>query len=354
MTEHQESQTQKEKILEKKNIFCYASLVVCLGIILLLVICKLDALYVTNTNEHYMFYRYVQPICNNIADSAIILGLGTLLLDLFGYLSYSRKRISEVFTEQQMVDILNEDYKKELKLNLLKSIYKPNTEDSEKLLSLFDGKLSAIMDTYYYNSYMFFLKCSIISIGDRKYFEKRVDKVVTYKEVNSNKTNTIETIIKIVLCDIEANDQSSEILPFGDVKVKVKDKWLKENEDFIVDPKPYKDDGTGKTKTVYACKFKKPVEIENELNIEFSYKTIAPIEDREYTIHLDHLCKNMRCKFSYDDKDMDVGVKGFNFNTDTKLGFTPLIHKGLCEIESNDWVLPGEGVVFSLFEKKRP
>ena len=359
-TKLEESVAQLEKKQENKNIFFYSLIAVLLGLLALTIICIIDIRFSVDAEMHKIFFDYIKPLVTNIANSAIILGTGTLLIDLFGYLSYFRKRLSEVFTEQQIVDILNDDYKKELMVRLLKSIYKPNTDDSEKLISLFDGRLNAIMDTYYYSSYSFFCDCSIINFGDVKCFEKKIEKVVTYKEVNNQNTNEIEVILRL-LCPCINTSSDESIQYFDDISVVVEGKKLKcgrdtdkcaEGEfDVIIHSDVIDDDVTGKQKTLYTCKFSKKYEIKNELHIELKYKTIVPIDDREYTVHMDHLCKNMRCKFSYNIDEMDVGVKGFNFSTDPKTGFKDVNHKGLCEIESQDWVLPGEGVEFSIFEK---
>ena len=77
-----------------------------------------DVAVLTSTGEpiniEYMF-RYEnlwKPIINNTGITLIVLGVGSLFLELHGYASYFQKKISEVFIEKEMLNILTKEYKK--------------------------------------------------------------------------------------------------------------------------------------------------------------------------------------------------------------------------------------------------
>lgn len=322
-----------------------ACLVICLGIIGLLVFCKLDIKCSANYNSVY--YDYVRPLGVNISNSLIILGAGTLLLDLNGYLSYFRIRLSEVFTNHEMIDLLSSDYKRQLKYQLLNSIYKPDTEDSQALLTLFDSKLAnMLMDDFYYESYSLLGNCKIIEINGKSYIQKDIKKTVKYKEINSSKDNRVSNFLGIDCNVIEGIDEE----PFTLHSVKINGRLLSEEEYFIKTNR-FSVLNSKLEKISYDCMLKEHKPFENSIKLEQEYTVIAPITDREYNIRLRKLCKKMRCSFVYDSSKMDILAKGFIFSTTGSPAFDIMHVESLCELESNDWLLPGEGIAFTVIEK---
>lgn len=322
-----------------------AGFVICLGIIGLLVFCKLDIKYASNSYRIYV--DYVRPLGTNISNSLIILGTGTLLLDLNGYLSYFRIRLSEVFTSHEMIDLLNSDYKRQLKYQLLKSIYKPDTEDSQALLTLFDSKLAnMMMDDFYYESYSLLGNCTIKEINGGYYIHKHIKKTVKYKEINSSKENSISTFLGIDCNAINEIDEKQFTLH----SVRINDKLLKE-DDYTIETNRYSVLNSKIEKISYDCMLKENMPFENSIKLDEEYTVIAPLTDREYNIRLRKLCKKMRCSFIYDSSKMDILAKGFNFSTSASSDFEIKSADSFCELESNDWLLPGEGISFTVIEK---
>lgn len=287
------------------------------------------------------YLGFVQPILYNIGVIFIVLAAGTMLMELFGYVSFFQKRIAEVFTEKKMVNIISEEYQRELKSNLIECIYKPDTVDSKEILNLFDNKLSNIMDTYYYSSFDIFAECSLL---DGKYIKKEITRTIVFKEINSKKNNSFKELLSLSYKDL--ND--------GGKYKPVEMHHVYVNGDELVKGKDYDEINT-KSKKPYPQKvtflLNNDAIIDNELTLILKYDTIVPLQDRNYSTTMNSLCKNMRCRVSYDKENFEVFVKGFKFSTESKTDFICEHFDSLSEANSNGWVLPGEGITFSFFEK---
>lgn len=287
------------------------------------------------------YLRFWQPIFYNIGVIFIVLAFGTMMFELFGYVSFFQKRLAEVFTEKKMVNIINDDYKKQLKSNLIESIYKPDTEDSKEILNLFDNKLSNIMDTYYYSSFDIFAECTLL---DAKYIKKEITRAVVFKEINSQKHNSFKELLSLSYKEL---DDSRKYQPVNMISITVNGKELIENQDY---EKKITDSNRPYSKTVTFLS-KKDIVINNELTLILKYDTIVPLKDRNYSTTINKLCKNMRCRVSFDEENFEVFVKGFKFSTKSKTDFICEHFDSLSEANSNGWVLPGEGLTFSFFSK---
>lgn len=346
---------------EKLNVFVRAFLVFLIGVILLVFLHCYElgyfsriAVYVSGnnyikenlpTNFPDAYINIIQPIVYNVAVIIVVLAAGTMLLELFGYLQYYRKRIAEVFTNMELVDILDIEYKKALKSNLLFSIYKPDTTDGKDIVNLFDNKISNIMETYYYSYQDTFIKCSCVHCEetDKDYIKKVITREIEFKEINSSKHNFYDEIITISYKELERN---CTFKAFELVSVEINGQHIPEND---YDKNEYKIDGPYSKREEYILKEEK--EINKSLVVKLKFTTVVPIEDCFYSAKTSYLCKNMRCRVSFSPKEFEVLVKAFKFSTENATNFKCEHHDGLTEANSNGWVLPGEGLTFTFFKK---
>lgn len=271
----------------------------------------------------------------------ITLGLGSLLLELYGYATYFQKRVSEVFTEKEMLNLLTDEYKQQLKYNVFESLYSPDTKDSKEILALFDNNLAELLSSIYYNS--FDLKVEL-SIQDDKYIVKRFVRTIEICEINTKKKNYYKDIIDIY-CE-ELGDET--LVPF-------------ELESIAIDGKPTSEyaviptsDQTGEEGERYirhySCKLNSAIEIHEKVIVEVIYKTIVPITDTTFSFKIDTLCKDFNCIFFDASGDLDLSVVGFNFSPSQK-PFIKSSRDTWKSIRSQGWLLPGEGVLCSSIKK---
>lgn len=340
----------KEKKWKKRQISWLAIIALILGILLLVLLHLKEyeisySAVVASTMEKSenivkpdSFNNVVKPMLSNIAITLIVLGVGSLLLELYGYASYFRVRLAEVFTDDKIVNLLNSEYKKELKTNLTKSIYNPSTEDGDAILNLFDQKLANILETYYYSEYEISVKMEKI---DDKYLKKTITRTTVINEINEKSKNYLTSFLSVSCKKIKEYPGK----PFNLEYVKIGGNPIKDyhKEDQKNDLSHYDE--------TYSFAFNKELEIKDNIEVEVQYTTIVPINDRNYTIRIDKLCKDFEIKFFFDDSEFEVGATGFKFTTTKKDSFKYKNYDGMTNARSNGWLLPGEGVVISIFEK---
>lgn len=282
--------------------------------------------YIKRLHTNSSYYSIVQPILYNMAISLIVLGCGSLLLELYGYASYFRKRLFEVFVEKDALAILNEEYKKKLKLNLIESLYSPNTSDSQEILTLFDSKLPDLLNSVYFS----FVKITAdISIFQNTYIKKHFFRTIEIKEIDTNKTNVIKTLFCITCEDISG------------VEVFKLHKITDGNGNELLGDSP-QGNRVG-NKIQYVCSLKDELEIHGSATLEIEYTTIVPVEDTSFTLKIDKLCKQFNFSLSYDPKQIDTAINLFYFDTYKKRYLSQKL-ESYNSITYSDWLLPGEGV----------
>ena len=290
--------------------------------------------YIKNLHTSSPYFSIIQPVFYNIGVSLIVLGCGSLLLELYGYASYFRKRLFEVFVEKDALAILNEDYKKKLKLNLMESLYSPNTSDSQEILTLFDSKLPDLLKSVYYS---FFKITADISIFQSIYIKKHFFRTIEIKEIDTNKTNVIKTLFCIT-CESISNVEVFKLHKITDGN----------GNELLGDYHPETIIGN---KIQYVCSLKDELEIHGSVTLEIEYTTIVPIKDTSFTLKIDKLCKQFDFSLSYDSKEIDTTINLFYFDTLKKRYLSQKL-ESYNSITYSDWLLPGEGV--SCHIKKLP
>ena len=287
-------------------------------------------------------YAYaIQPTLYNIGIILIVLGIGSLFLEVYGYTSFFKKRIAELFTQYEMVNIFSDMYAIELRKNLLKKIYNPTCEDSNQLLSLFDEKLSNILGGNYYEKFEVTIRSRTFKLGNKWYIEKKIRKRMRLSAINKNTKNTV-SIIQTVSCQ---KSQSHLITNFVINQLVLDGKLTKEKVDYKVktiiekNKKPYN--------VTYQLEFIKPLSTEKTRTIIIEYTTIVPYKDRNYSFRIDLLCKSLEIDFYVNEKNTTVNVSGFKFSS-FKDQFETSCEGNIAMAKSNGWLLPGEGVSFSL------
>lgn len=352
---------EKVRRLEKFNVSMWSLVVLFIGVLMLVLLHCYElgefsrlAVYTSSVNipdDNSLrqlpdpYVNIIQPLVYNVAVIIIVLAVGTMLFELFGYLQYYRKRIAEVFTNMELVNILDIEYKKKLKSNLLFSIYKPDTSDGQDIVNLFDNQISNIMETYYYGYQDTFIKCSCVHCNntDKDYIKKEITREIEFKEINSSKHNFYDDIMTMFYKEMEKNC-SYKAFELNSVEI---NGHPITNKDY--DEKEYDIDGPYSKYVEYKLKVAK--EIKKSLVVKLKYTTVVPIEDCFYSARISQLCKNMRYRVSFSPKEFEVLVNAFKFSMESSTDFKCEHYDGLTEASSNGWVLPGEGLTFTFFKK---
>lgn len=283
------------------------------------------------------------PIFNNLGITLIALGCGSLLLELYGYASYFKKRVSEVFTEKEMISLLSNEYKRELKSSVIQSLYAPNTDDSNELLSLFDKQLAELLSTLYYSD--FDLKVELSLLND-KYIKKTFVRTITIEEINSLNQNWYKNIFEITCKKLE-DDYIPPYKLTGIIVDSVPVCDFKQPEGQLIQGGKNLSD-----RYRYRCELPQEIEIKEKINLIVKYETVVPVDDILFSCKMDRLCKNFKCTFIFNKDEFELRLYGFNFSPEKRsFKLSGVDQDSWRELHSQGWMLPGEGIVCATIKK---
>lgn len=340
----------RQRIWEKVNIGIFGVLVSVLGVLLLVLLSYYEQSWglIQSNENHPLYTSVIQPVVSNIAIIMVVFGLGSLLLELYGYTAFFRKRLAEVFTDWEMLECISLDYKKKLRFNLLKSIYNPNSQDSAEILKLFDGRLGSIIEGLYYSEFEEHTHCSIIQdTKGNSCIRKKVLRKCVISEVNRYKNNSIEEFFRV---NCQSLENVGGLKAFLLEKVEIDNRVLSEGKDYEIHSEtnvtksPYTD--------TYVCCLKEKCEVSGSLTMEIEYVTIVPMDDRYFYLRINRLCKSLKIYFQFVNSEYKIVANGFKFSAGDEQKVDIKYEDAMVAINSNGWLLPGEGVSLAIMEKR--
>ena len=109
----------KEMFFNKISLWGVGVVGILVGIVLILI------------SYHINFKDDVNSVIQMIGQTVISISVSSLLLEWFGYVNYTQKRMCEILAEDEVINILDMKRKRELKSALIKNIYMPNANFEE-------------------------------------------------------------------------------------------------------------------------------------------------------------------------------------------------------------------------------
>lgn len=100
----------------------------------------------------------VENTLNTIGQLMITVSLGSLFMEWFGYVNYTRKRMCEILVEDEVIKVLDINRKMELKSALIKNIYMYNApmlqNEENNISTIIDNEMDNILRDYYFEEYI--------------------------------------------------------------------------------------------------------------------------------------------------------------------------------------------------------
>lgn len=122
---------------------------------------------------HINFKDDVNSVIQMIGQTVISISVSSLLLEWFGYVNYTQKRMCEILAEDEVINILDMKRKRELKSALIKNIYMPNANFEENnIATIVDDEMDKVLKGYYYDEYITYIDAYKQNIGDNTYIQK--------------------------------------------------------------------------------------------------------------------------------------------------------------------------------------
>lgn len=291
-------------------------------------------------------------VLNGFGSLLISISSGSLLLEWFGYVNYTRKRMCEVLCEDEVIKVLDLERKKELKSALIKNIYMSNApelqNEENNISTIMDNEMDNILQEYYFEEYIIYVDLSVIEHEGKKYFKKKMRHTLTAKTVNKQ-NSVLNTLISAYLKPCEGID------PLKIQKFTVNNKEI--------DCKSWKltdEDNRDELKDTYTKKYTMNEIIENnrsvfefidKIDVDFEYTTIVEIDDNVYSYQIQHACKHF-CIHINVPQEYKIIMEGFGFMSLGNSKRQRLIEtENGCMLRFLDWILPGNGIM-AVFQKK--
>lgn len=285
-----------------------------------------------------------------IGQTIISISFSSLLLEWFGYVNYTRKRMCEILAENDVINILDMNRKKELKSALIKNIYMynaPNLQNEENNIStIIDNEMDNILRDYYFDEYIIYIDASIFKHNNKKYVKKKMRHTFTAKTTNMQKC-LLETPVNTYINPPDNTLKGFEITAFS-VNGNPQDisKWNITEEDNNKEmkdtyPKHYS------LKNIIA-ENKKLFSFNEHIDVDFEYTTIVDIDDLVYTYQINKACKHF-CIHYNAPKEYKILMEGFGFMSTGNSQRQRLVEtESGCMLRFLDWILPGNGVIIVL------
>lgn len=294
-----------------------------------------------------------------VGQVAISVSVTALLFEHFGYVDYTVNRVCDALAHDEVLNVLNDSRKKELKDILFEDIYlgRQPAQAPKELVEQLSVDIGDLLESYYYEEFHTSCDISLIIAQDgQRYFRKHVHRTITMKPIQQGgqcrasrlfflRTNGIPEGTK----DIWGN----ELLPVQFLQVRVNDQPLEQNRDYRSEVSQDSDAGPYSINYKLVLNDVDLLEIGENLRVELVYVTHVLATDPLYAVTVDRPCKFFSCHISNSAPDYNLHVKSYGFmalgnsrrrmHIETRNGVT---------VRFRSWILPGDGTVAVLTPKQ--
>ena len=317
----------KEKDINLLAILLEGGLIIAIGIILCFLPIK---------NEK------ISNIAFTLGQLFISVAAGSLLLEWFGYVKYIKKRMCEILSENEVLNVLSIERKKELKTAILNNLYMPNKALGENnIVAIIDSEMDNILKDYYYSEYIMYVDIRVEEVDQKKYIKKTIRKTYCAETIN-NKQCSIEqllhTQINPVLGEktVELNELIINGVKQSHVKVEMKDNM--------------EDDANHYEKIFFAdiSSVVDKLKFSDKVSVDMTYTTYTEMSDTVFSHQINKPCKHYCIHFNYS-SNITLDLVGFGFMTngnDDKKRIVKTLNGHMLRFLS--WILPGDGVMAAL------
>lgn len=329
----------KEYVINKIALFGLAIIGSLLGIILIIISSKAD--------ENF------KGALNSVGQTVIAISFSSLLLEWFGYVNYTRKRMCEILAEDEVIKVLDIKRKKELKSALIKDIYTPNSElEENNIATIVDDEMDNVLRGYYYKEYIVYIDASIVNVDDIEILQKNIRTTFTAKSVKGDKCR-IERLISTYLEPLQKCDLKS-------VKIKklvINQEEIDIDKVTIEETEVSSEDGSSYSKAYLlngdaTKQLKEKLSFTDTIDVDIEYITRVNIDDLVYSHQIDKACKHYCIHYNVKNEDFDIMLEGFGFMSlgNKKRQRAIRTNSGVM-LRFLDWILPGDGIMVVLKRK---
>lgn len=332
--------------IEEKNIQKTGIIVILMGTILLLGIIIFDEIIVVNINT--VVFKIIIDFVSAMATTIITIGAGTVLYGYFDFINYTKKELENIIINDNYVDKLSLDEKKNIINRLEKQVLYGKNVSKGNLYDFVNEEIHTLVNKTYYEYVKLFVNCTkengrIKKKIIRKFecnYEAQDEYIIDLESITmmifrQNMTGTKPFVLESL--KINGHEMKDKV-GYREQEIDSADDYNMSSVYYFLNEMDKKGSNYGKDKRIV---------------FEMQYTTLVDIDDRTMCFRTQIPCKRFETHMHYDSKEMKIFAEIFTFKALTPSG-DALNHERIqniqtvdeIHVEINDWILPGDGIIY--------
>lgn len=351
--DNQASETGKKSFFNRDSavILIPAALTITFGFLLFAFSIILQ--FLMDTNEWYqtnIFFPVLNLIVTNLASVLLVLGSGTMVLEFFGFVDYIKKHLTELMVEDNYLVTLSEEKKKRLRSTLQRMILYPNIPhiEANSLFNVVEQQVTPLLTDYYIKEYIVTVDCKF----EDDLIKKKIYKKIIFAHIDTNYQKVIDIPLINFQMKRPKNLADHDIVNLCKFEFNGKDY----KRDVKIETFPIVNDKYDTQITsAYDEKIREVFKLTNGLaKLETDIETVVGADDPTFIQRVNKPCQNYTIHFNYNPDQCRVMAEGFGFMDSNKFPNERIdyrVHGNSIVIRFNEWILPGNGVIFTILKK---
>lgn len=312
------------------------------SLLALLISCVVEASQLIHNN----WIHTLNLLLKEIGIALFIVATITIVLEISDFKEYFIQRLQDIIVEDDYIQHLTPEKLERIHDKIENRLYNGDqrTEPSSFYCKV-QKEITDFVGKCYYEDMDITVECSVVEIAGKRLFKKIIHRKVDI--VNPTQEKVMEVIpVGSSLPKIDGLEKE-ELYILHSVRVDSKDitESLRCDIQEIITNDPYCIDAD--------CDRLIEIPSSSKKRVETITETRVPLDDIHYWHRIMKPCKQYRVSFIMNDDNYVVGGTGFGFLHGVgliKQMLTNRLKSGLV-FRFNDWILPGDGVIFTITPK---
>lgn len=277
-----------------------------------------------------------------IGITLFVVGSISFALELKDFTDYFLKKLEKIMISKEYLETLEEVELKRIEEVITKKLYLKDKKYHGEKTSFFNKvrhEVIPLLAGCFYEEFSTTIDCQIVGSEIHKIVQKTVtianpnNKISSglvpiqssLKDINNKERNELYQILRFEINGVDKTAEVVQTLKFPDLVDDIENYTFKAVSNYEIQ--------VG----------------EEPVTLYWKIKTIVPISDVHYLHRVQKPCKDYDITFYLDSNDWELTGYGFGPRHPKGLQKLPLV-KGI-QIKFKDWILPGDGVIFTLKPK---
>jgi hypothetical protein len=327
--------SQQTKIKSKKKLKTFFNRITLTSIILLLIVAIIE-----HNFDLHQSYNIILQLVNEVGIALFIVGSVSIFMEITDYGKFLIETVTGIMAKDEFILGLSTERLEEIKKKIEHKLYLfDQPSDRASFYRSVQEVILKFIKECYYEEFSNDIQCIIC--GDT------IFKTVTRRIIIVNPTQEAKKKIIPIGTALNRipNVKDTELFTLKKFTVTTNQEelnLLNKVHLTIKNPDPIK--------SRYDIEFIGDYElsIDKKCTVELQFDSIVHISDIHYFNSVTAPCKNYSSTFFLESDNHTLAGYGFGFMDENKMRITRYTSSNAIKIEFNDWILPGDGVIFTI------